>query len=92
MFVQRCSVKKMLLKPTQNSQENTCTGVSEGLKACNFIKKRFQYRCFLVNFAKFLRTPLLKNICEPLPLHLKYCTPANNTEEPVAEYSETATA
>ena len=25
-----------------------------GLKACNFIKKRLQQRCFLVNNAKFL--------------------------------------
>ena len=40
-----------------------------------------------VNFAKFLRTPILKNICERLLLHLKYCTPANNTAEPVAEYN-----
>ena len=39
-----------------------------------------------VNFAKFLRTPILKNICERLLLHLKYCTPANNTAEPVAKY------
>ena len=26
------------------------------------LKKRLWQRCFLVNFAKFLRTPLLKNI------------------------------
>ena len=26
-----------------------------GLKACNFIKKRFQHRCFPLKFAKFLR-------------------------------------
>ena len=25
-----------------------------GLKACNFIKKRFQHRCFPVNILKFL--------------------------------------
>ena len=35
-----------------------------GLKVCNFIKKRLQHRCFLVNIAKFLRTPIFKNICE----------------------------
>ena len=29
---------------------------SEDLKACNFIKKRLQPKCFLVIFAKFLRT------------------------------------
>ena len=35
-----------------------------GHKACNFIKRRLQHRCFPVNFAKFLRTPILKNVCE----------------------------
>ena len=29
-----------------------------GLKACNFIEKRLQHRCFPLKFAKFLRTPL----------------------------------
>ena len=33
-------------------------------KACNFIKKRPQHRCFHVNIVKFLRTPIFKNICE----------------------------
>ena len=32
------------------------------LQNSNFIKKRCQHRCFLVRFAKFLRTP--KNNCE----------------------------
>ena len=27
-----------------------------GLKACNFIKKRLQHRCFPLNIAKFLKT------------------------------------
>ena len=39
-----------------------------GVKACNFIKKRLQHRCFPVKFAKFLRTPILKNFCERLLL------------------------
>ena len=30
-----------------------------GLKACNFIKKRLQHRCFPVNVGEFLRTPIL---------------------------------
>ena len=30
-----------------------------GLKACNFIKKRLQHRCFPVNFAKYLRIPFV---------------------------------
>ena len=32
-----------------------------GLQACIFIKKRFQHRCFPVNIAKFLKTPILKS-------------------------------
>ena len=50
---QRCSIKKALLKSSQNSQESSCARVSE---ACNFIKKET-----LRNFAKFLRTPSLQN-------------------------------
>ena len=36
------------------------------LQACNFIKKRFQHRCFPGNIAKFLRIPILTNIRERL--------------------------
>ena len=36
------------------------------LQFCNFIKKRLQHGCFPMNIAKFLRTPVLKNICERL--------------------------
>ena len=39
------------------------------LRAFNFIKK-LQRSCFLVKFAKFLRTPFFKNICERLLLYL----------------------
>ena len=31
-------------------------------QACNFIKKRLQHSCFPVNIARFLSTPILKNI------------------------------
>ena len=33
-------------------------------------KKACQHRCFNVNVAKFLRTPILKNICERLLLKI----------------------
>ena len=33
------------------------------LQACNFIKNRLRHRCFPLNIAKFLRTPILKDIC-----------------------------
>ena len=39
------------------------------LKACNFVKKRLQPRCFPANIAKFLRTAILKNISQRLPLN-----------------------
>ena len=39
-----------------------------GLQACKFIEERFQHRCFPVDIANFLRTSILKNICERLLL------------------------
>ena len=36
--------------------KHLCWSLFLGLKACNFIKKRLQHRCFPVNIAKFLRT------------------------------------
>ena len=51
---QRCSVKKVFLEISPNSQENTCTRVSflKTLQALGL-----WHRCFPVNFAKFLRSP-----------------------------------
>ena len=59
----RCSIKKAALKSFA-----VFTGKHQ--KACNFIKKRLQHNCFPVNIGKFLKTPILKNICERLLLHL----------------------
>ena len=56
--VQKCSVKKVFLKMSQNSQENIRVRV---LRPPTLLKKRFWHRCFPVNFAKFLRTPFLQN-------------------------------
>ena len=39
-----------------------------GLQAWIFIQKILQHRCFPVSIAKFLRTPILKNICKQLTL------------------------
>ena len=59
----RCSVKKVFLEISLNSQENTCARVSflimlqaSGLRPATLLKKRLWHRCFPVNFAKFLRT------------------------------------
>ena len=46
---QRCSVKKVFLEISQNSQERTCARVS-------FLINNI-HRGFSVNFVKFLRTP-----------------------------------
>ena len=69
------SVKKVFLKILQISQENICVGVLflimlevACLRACNFFKKRLQHSYFPVTFVKFLRTPILKDICEWLLL------------------------
>ena len=44
------SVEQVFLKVSQDPQESTCVGVL-------FLIRRLQYRCFCVNFVKFLRTP-----------------------------------
>ena len=48
---QRCYVKKVVLKISQLSQENTCIGVSFLIKLQVF--RKLQYRYFPVKFAKF---------------------------------------
>ena len=41
-----------------------------GRKTSKFIKKRIQHRCFPVNIAKFLLTPVFKDICVWLVLKI----------------------
>ena len=62
---QRCSVKKSVLRIFAKFTRNTCARVSffnkvEGLRPATLIKEKLCYRCFLVNFAKFLRTPFMQ--------------------------------
>ena len=52
-ITQRCSVKKMFLEILQNSQENTCAGVSF-LINLQTSDLTLWYRYFPINFAKFL--------------------------------------
>ena len=58
----RCFTKKVSLKISQNSQENTCARVSFSIKLLKrlSLKKRTWHRCFPVKFAKYLRTPFLQ--------------------------------
>ena len=46
--------------------------ISSGREVCNFIKKRIQHKGFHVDMAKFLRKPILNNICEQLLLNLSF--------------------
>ena len=58
-----CFNKNLSLKISQYSPENTC------VFSLMFYKVQplgLQYRWFLVNNTKMFRTPMLKNICEPL--------------------------
>ena len=70
---QRCSVKQGVLKNFANFTEKyLCWSLS--LRPATLLKKRLQHRCFPMKFAKILRTPVLKNICERLPLQNFYLT------------------
>ena len=70
----RCSVEKGVYKNFANFTGKNLFWSLFLIKfqgqACNFIKKRLQHRCFPAKFAKFLRTPILENICERLLLNL----------------------
>ena len=44
--------KKVFLKISQNSQENTCVGISFLIKACNFIKKEAPTLAFSSEFCE----------------------------------------
>ena len=66
-------MKRAVLKNFLNFHRKTpvlepLSNKSAGLQACNLIEKRLQHRCFPVNIENFLRTPIMKNICEQLLL------------------------
>ena len=64
---QKCSVKKVFLKISRNSQENNCV--------------RLQHWCFPVNFLTLLRKPILYNTSKRLLL-LKTCILCIKTTKP----------
>ena len=59
-------MKKVFLEILQNSQENTCV---------TLLKKRLWYRCFPMNFSKFLRTPFLTEHLRWLLLYREFLVP-----------------
>ena len=59
-----------------------------GSQASNFIKNRLQYWNFPVKIAKFLEIPILKNICEKLPL---FVSRQNTITSSSNEFGQTST-
>ena len=62
----RCSVKKGVLRNfAKFTGKHLCQTLFfnniAGLRPAALLKKRLWHRCFAVNFAKFLRTPILQN-------------------------------
>ena len=66
----KCSKRKMFLKISQHSQENTNFGISFWIKMQAFrapaLLKRDLNTGVFANIEKILRTPILKSICERL--------------------------
>ena len=65
-ILMRCSLKKCVLRNFANfTGKHLCQSLFlnkvVGLRSAILLKKRIWHRCFPVNFAKFLRTPFLKN-------------------------------
>ena len=59
----RLSIKKAVPKTFAIfTGKHLCWSLFFGLQACSFIKKDNPTQTFSVNIAKFLRTPILKNI------------------------------
>ena len=68
-IVQICPAKKVFLKISQNSQENTCAKVSffnkvAGLGPAALLKKRLWRKCLPVNYVEFLLTFFKKYLLE----------------------------
>ena len=61
--LRRCSIKKVFIEVSQNSQENTCAKVTFLIKLqaqiYDFIKKETLAQVFSCEFCEFLTTPFL---------------------------------
>ena len=69
----RLFYKKVFLKVSQNSQQNTCQSLFfnkvAGFNLELYQKKTLWHRCFSLNFEKILKTPFLQNTSEWLLLN-----------------------
>ena len=68
MFHKKAVLKNFAIFTGRHLCWNLFFNKNAGLQGPSFIKKRLEHRCFFANIEKFLRTPILKNICERLLL------------------------
>ena len=83
----RCSVRNGILrKLAKFTGKHLCQSLFfnkvSGLRSLTLLKRRLWHRCFPMNFAKFLRTPILKNTSERVLLNklttIKHLTRTEN--------------
>ena len=55
-------VKILVIRNLGRIKRKISEAATSGLQVCNFITMRLQHRCFPLNIAKILKTPILKNI------------------------------
>ena len=83
----KCSVKKVFLKISQNSQVNTCARyyflINLQARSATLLIKRIWYRCFPVNS---VRTPFLQNTSGRLLLPYLLATVQNNNRNFLEAY------
>ena len=56
------------------------------IQSYKLIKRRLQHRCFTVNIRRFLRIPVLKNICERLALFEEHLRTAPSGYDFVSQF------
>ena len=68
VFYKKAVLKNFAIFTGKHPCWNLFFNKNAGFLACSFIKKRLEHRWFFSNTEKFLKTPILKNICEQLLL------------------------
>ena len=75
MFCKKGVLRNIAKLTEKHLRQGLFSNKVAGLRPATLLKKRLWYRCFPVNFTKFLSTPFLQNISErlllgkPLGLH-----------------------
>ena len=68
VFYKKAVLKNFAIFTGKHPRWNLFFNKNAGFLACSFIKKRLEHRWFFSNTEKFLKIPILKNICEQLLL------------------------